>query len=46
MITFLVRDDEIAGLDAPMEDDEPLVRLLKGLWELYRAWLALVGLYK
>jgi len=34
MITFLVRADEIAGLDAPLEDEEPLIRLLKGLWEL------------
>jgi len=29
-----VRADEVAGLDAPLEDEEPLFRLPKGLWEL------------
>jgi len=34
MITYSVGADEVTGLEAPLEDEEPSVRLVKGFWEL------------
>jgi len=34
MITYSVGADEVAGLETPLVDEEPSVRLVKGFWEL------------
>jgi len=34
MITYFVGADDVAGLRAPLKDEEPSIMLVKGFWEL------------
>ena len=33
MITYSVGADEVASLEAPLENEKPFVRLVEGFWE-------------